>query len=99
VIDWNAAAERMFGHAHDEAVGRELADIIIPAALRDKHRAALARWRDTREATVLNRRLALFALHASGEVFPVELTITQIAADDELFAGFVRDRREPAPAP
>jgi hypothetical protein len=48
---------------------------------------------------VLNRRLALFALHASGEVFPVELTITQIAADDELFAGFVRDRREPAPAP
>ncbi|MGC1408962.1 MAG: PAS domain S-box protein [Acetobacteraceae bacterium] len=33
---WNAGAQRMFGYAADEALGRSL-DIIIPASLRSRH--------------------------------------------------------------
>lgn len=93
VSDWNPAAERIFGYSREETIGRELAALIVPAALRDKHRAALARWRETGENTVLNRRLELFGLHANGDVVPVELTITQVAhAHPPLFAGFLRER-------
>jgi PAS domain S-box-containing protein len=43
VRDWNPAAERIFGYEREEAVGRELAGLVIPHALREQHRSALAR--------------------------------------------------------
>ncbi|PYR25190.1 MAG: hypothetical protein DMF98_13050 [Acidobacteria bacterium] len=42
VIEFNAAAERTFGYTKIEAMGRPLADLIIPPALRHAHRAGLA---------------------------------------------------------
>jgi PAS domain S-box-containing protein len=93
VRDWNPAAERLFGYRHADAVGRELASLIIPAALRDGHRAALARYLETRRATVLDRRLELFANNAKRDLLPVELTVTRIPdSEPPLFAGFVRAR-------
>ena len=102
VRDWNPAAERTFGYSHDEAVGRELAGLIIPHALRSQHRAALARYLETGEGTILDRRLELFALRADESLLPVELTVTRVPdTDPPLFAGFIRDRSasESAPAP
>jgi PAS domain S-box-containing protein len=97
VQDWNPAAERIFGHSHDEAMGRELASLIIPHALRDRHRKALARYGETGEATILDRRLDLFAMHADGSLLPVELTVTRIPdVEPPLFAGFVRPRESDA---
>jgi PAS domain S-box-containing protein len=94
VTDWNPAAEELFGHTREQAVGRELAELIIPESLREMHRAALARWRETGEHTVLNRRLELFGLQANGLTIPVELTITALTdSPSPLFAGFLRDRR------
>jgi PAS domain S-box-containing protein len=93
VRDWNPAAVELFGYSFDEAVGRELAELIIPHALRDRHRAALARFAATGQATILGRRLELFALRANGKLIPVELTVTRVPdADPPLFAGFVRDQ-------
>ena len=92
VRDWNPAAERTFGYSHGEAVGRELAGLIIPHALRGQHRAAIARYAETGEGTILDRRLELFALRADHSLFPVELTVTRVPdTDPPLFAGFVRD--------
>jgi PAS domain S-box-containing protein len=93
VRDWNPAAERTFGYSHGEAVGRELAGLIIPHALRGQHRAAIARYAETGEGTILDRRLELFALHADQSLIPVELTVTRVPdADPPLFAGFIRAR-------
>ena len=100
VRDWNPAAERLFGYRHADAVGRELASLIIPAALRDRHRAALARYLETGQATILDRRLELFATNTSRELLPVELTVTRIPdSDPPLFAGFVRARAVDVPLP
>ena len=98
VTDWNPAAERLFGYTHAQAVGRELAKLIIPEALRERHRLALARYVETREATIIDRRLELFALRADGNLVPVELTVTVVPDSDPLlFAGFVRDRAAEEP--
>ena len=43
VVDMNAAAERMFDISREEAIGRELAALIIPEEYREDHRRALAR--------------------------------------------------------
>jgi PAS domain S-box-containing protein len=93
VRDWNPAAETLFGYTHAEAVGHELADLIIPHALRDRHRAALGRFVETGQATIIDRRLELFALRANGQLVPVELTVTVVPDSDPLlFAGFVRNQ-------
>jgi PAS domain S-box-containing protein len=93
VRDWNRAAEQTFGYSREAAIGRELAGLIIPHALRDRHRAALARYVETGQATILDRRLELFALRADGRLIPVELTVTRLPdSDPPLFAGVVRNQ-------
>jgi PAS domain S-box-containing protein len=95
VVDFNPAAVETFGHARDDAVGSELAELIIPPTLREAHRAALARFAETGEAPILGRRLELTGLRADGEEFPLELTVTRIGqSEPPLFAGFVRDITE-----
>lgn len=103
VIDWNPAAEELFGYSHQQAVGRELAGLIVPPALRERHRSALSRYTKTRKATILGRRLEMRALRGDGTVVPVELTITEMEGSaPPIFAGFIRplpgggDGREPA---
>ena len=44
VVEVNRAAERTFGYAAAEMVGRDLAELIIPPYLRDAHRRGLARY-------------------------------------------------------
>ncbi len=92
VVDWNPAAETMFGYARTEAIGTELADMVIPQRLRERHRSALARYVTTGQATILDRRMEVAGLDAGGREFPVELTITRVPdVDPPLFAGFLRD--------
>ena len=92
VIGWNPAAERTFGYAATEAVGREMAELIVPPHLRDAHRRGLARYLRSRQGAVLDRRLELTGMSRDGREFPVELTITRIAlAGPPTFTGYLRD--------
>jgi len=95
IVDFNPAAERMFGYTRDAVVGRDMADTIIPPEIRTAHRAGLARLRTTGQSQILERRLELSALRGDGSVFPVELTITRMHRRQEpLFIGFLRDLTE-----
>ncbi len=92
VRDWNPAAERTFGYSRAEALGREVAELIIPGALRHAHRNGLRRHVETGDAAMLDRRLELSALRRDGSEFPMELTITRLSGTDELmFVGFLRE--------
>ena len=44
VVEFNPAAEKTFGVTRAEAVGREMAELIIPPALRERHRRSLAHY-------------------------------------------------------
>jgi PAS domain S-box-containing protein len=92
ITGWNSQAERMFGWTRGEALGRELAELIIPERLRDDHRNGMRRYIETGMARVLNKRIEMTALHRSGREVPVELAITPIGfGDDLVFSGFIRD--------
>jgi PAS domain S-box-containing protein len=92
VVDWNPAAERAFGYSYDQAVGKEMAELIIPARYREPHRQGLARYLATGTARVLGNRLELSATRADGTEFPVELTITRIDLEgNPMFTGYLRD--------
>jgi PAS domain S-box-containing protein len=92
VLGWNHAAETTFGYRADEVVGRDMADLIVPPSLRDKHRTGLARFLETEHPVILDRRLELTGLHKNGTEFPVELTITKIGLPGPpTFTGYLRD--------
>jgi PAS domain S-box-containing protein len=95
VLEFNAAAEQTFGYTAEEASGRELAELIVPPALRDAHRRGFARYLQTGRARVLDRRLELVGMRADGSEFPVELTIVRIQRPGPpVFTGFLRDISE-----
>jgi diguanylate cyclase (GGDEF)-like protein/PAS domain S-box-containing protein len=101
VVDWNPAAEQTFGYSRDEAVGRELSELIVPPEHRDAHRFGLARYLATGAERVLGRRLELEAVRADGSRLPVELAITRLDRHPTLFVGYLRDisqRRKSAQA-
>jgi PAS domain S-box-containing protein len=95
ITEFNPAAEQTFGYRRDEVLGKHLADVIIPASLREKHRLGFARYLATGEARVLGRRIEMMALRADGSEFLVELAITRVPLDGPpSFTGFLRDITE-----
>ena len=92
VVEWNPAAERTFGHVRGVAIGRVLADLIIPPGLRDAHHAGLARYLVTGEGPVIGRRIEVPSLRADGTEFPVELAVTPIQVEGPpVFTAHLRD--------
>jgi len=95
ISDWNAQAERMFGWSHAEALGRRMADTIIPPKYRDAHEKGLKRFLETGEGPVLNRRIEITALRRGGVEFPIELAISPMKLGSEwTFSAFIRDLTE-----
>jgi PAS domain S-box-containing protein len=93
IVDWNEQAASTFGWTRADAIGRNLADTIIPASLRRAHVEGMRRFHETGNAPVVNTRLELTALHRSGREFPVELTITSPVPGEQgfFFGAFLRD--------
>jgi PAS domain S-box-containing protein len=95
ILEFNEAAERTFGHRRADILGLPIADVIIPPAQRDAHRAGMALYLATGRARVLGRRLELSAVRADGTEFPVELAITRVPLPGEpIFTAYLRDLTE-----
>ncbi|MBS1879682.1 MAG: PAS domain S-box protein [Actinobacteria bacterium] len=95
VLEFNPAAERTFGYASEAAVGREMAELIVPPEMRERHRAGLRRYLEGGEPILLDRRVEVEAQRADGSRFPAELTITRIEVPGEpVFTGHLRDITE-----
>ncbi|MBX3279956.1 MAG: GNAT family N-acetyltransferase [Acidobacteria bacterium] len=95
ILDFNPAAEHIFGYARSAAIGQKLDELIVPAALREGHRRGLQRYLATGESRILNRRMELPALRADGSEFPVELTVVAVTGGVKpYFIGSIRDIRE-----
>ncbi len=95
ILAFNAAAERTFGFAADEVLGRSLSDSIVPERMRDAHEKGLARFLRTREANVVGKRIEIPALCADGREILVELSVTAFeVAGQPYFTAYLRDLTE-----
>ena len=84
VIDWNQRASDTFGWPREEAIGRILADLIIPEPQRAAHGEGLRRYLATGEGPLLGKRIEVTALHRDGREFPVEVTIWPLRVAGEM---------------
>jgi diguanylate cyclase (GGDEF)-like protein/PAS domain S-box-containing protein len=89
IVEFNPAAEETFGYRRSEAIGRDMAELIMPEHLRADYRQGLARSAGS------GRRFETTAMRADGSEFPVELSITRIPhTNPPMFTGFLRDITE-----
>jgi PAS domain S-box-containing protein len=92
VTEFNPAAERMFGYARADVLGRELASAIVPPSFQAAHRRGLARYLATGQGVLLGGRVEVRARRADGTEFPVELTVTRAGPEDPpVFNACIRD--------
>ncbi|MEV8512736.1 PAS domain S-box protein [Dactylosporangium sp. NPDC051484] len=92
VLEFNPAACRTFGYERHEAIGRELAELIVPPQLRESHREGLRRYLRSAQPRVLDQRVEITGMRRDGSQFPVELTITRVAVEGRpVFSGYLRD--------
>ncbi len=93
IVSWNAQAEATFGWTRDEIIGTRLSETIIPQGFRSAHDQGLARFHETGEAPIVNKRLELRGLHRKGHEFPIEITVTNPvrAGRGYFFGAFLRD--------
>jgi PAS domain S-box-containing protein len=92
VTFWNPRAEQIFGWSREEAVGKPVADLIIPPSLRAAHASGLAHYLRTGEGELLNRRVEMMAVRRDGSQVPVELALVAVREGEyHTFSAFLRD--------
>ena len=95
IREFNPAAEKIFGHAAGAVLGQKVVDVLVPGASRVEFTGELQRLLETGQSQFIGCRFEVTALHASGSVFPVELSTSVAgAAGDPLIIASVRDMSE-----
>jgi two-component system cell cycle sensor histidine kinase/response regulator CckA len=95
ILEFNPLAERVFGFSRQEAVGKELAELIIPPRMREQHRRGLAHYLKTGEGPVIGKRIEIAGLRKDGSEILVELAITALKIDSSpIFTAYLRDITE-----
>jgi two-component system CheB/CheR fusion protein len=95
VQEFNPASERVFGFTRSEAVGKELAELIIPPRLRERHRQGLARYLKTGKGPLIGKLIEIEALCRDGSEILVALAINGTRVNGSpIFTAYLRDITE-----
>ncbi|MBF8271844.1 MAG: PAS/PAC sensor hybrid histidine kinase [Magnetococcales bacterium] len=95
VLDFNPAAEKLFGYSKKEVLGGQLTDFIVPTNLRDQHVQGMADYVKgivNGNSTVLRKRFEIPGKRNNGEVVDLQVALTSVHQKDELsFTAFLQD--------
>lgn len=91
IESFSVTAERMFGYAADEVLGRNIS-MLMPEPEASRHDGYLLRYLSTGESQIVGGMRRVFGLRKDGTIFPHELHVGEANANGRrVFTGFVRD--------
>jgi PAS domain S-box-containing protein len=92
VVEFNPAAERIFGLSAEDAIGKDLAGLVVPPSMRERYHTALRHAVATGQSTLFGQRVELTAMRADGSEVPVEVGVNRIGGSEPpMYTGTVRD--------
>jgi PAS domain S-box-containing protein len=90
----NPAAERHFGYATAEVMGKNV-KMLMPSPYREAHDGYLQNYLRTGQAKIIGIGREVIGQRKDGSVFPMDLAVSEVRLSDRrLFTGFVRDITE-----
>jgi two-component system sensor kinase FixL len=91
---FNRAAEVIFGYEAAEVVGSNV-NILMPPPYATEHDQYIERYRTTGAARAIGRIREVHARRKTGEVFPIELSVSEARVGDEvIYSAIIRDMSE-----
>jgi two-component system sensor kinase FixL len=91
ITTFNRAAERMFGHAARDIVGKNVS-ILMGEPHRSQHDGYMARYAETRVPHIIGKGREIEGRRANGEIFPVSLAVGEATdSGGRRFVGIIRD--------
>ncbi|MBX6742295.1 MAG: PAS domain S-box protein [Acetobacteraceae bacterium] len=95
VQSFNPAAERIFGYAASEVIGRSIG-VLMPEQMARMHDGAVARYATSGQRRVLWHGRELTARRSDGSEFPIELSLAEwrTSGGQRRFTGLMRDLTE-----
>jgi PAS domain S-box-containing protein len=94
IREFNPAAERMFGYARLDVLGRN-AGLLLPPEDRARYVNELAEYFAHGTGALAQRQIELRGLRADGSEFPLELSVARVGAETRaVLTGFIRDITE-----
>ena len=95
VVEWNPAAERVFGYTRNDAIGASITGLIIPPESRSRYEAVFESIELTGSSSILGRRVALEALRSDGARICIEMAVDAVAIQgNTVLTAFIRDITE-----
>ncbi|WP_158266478.1 PAS domain S-box protein [Allosphingosinicella deserti] len=79
---WNRQAALTFGWSESEAIGQNIAHLIIPPELHASHEQGMKRFLQTEEGSLIGKRVEVEALQRSGARIPIEIAINATRMND-----------------
>ena len=87
----SAAAEKLFGYAEEEVLGRNVA-CLMPQPHRGRHDEYIKHYLETGERRIIGIGRVVVGQRRDGTTFPMELSVGEAGEDGHrVFTGFVRD--------
>jgi PAS domain S-box-containing protein len=95
IVEFNRAAEKTFRGTRGSVMGKEMAELFLPLASRQRYRRNLEHYQALGEGSMLGKRLELTMNRADGESFVAQIAIQPVALKGEpVFTLFLQDITE-----
>jgi two-component system sensor kinase FixL len=96
IFVFNGAAERIFGYQRSEVLGLKV-NMLMAEPYASEHDRYIEHFESTGEKRAIGRIRTVAGKRKNGEIFPIELSVTQVASGAEVnYAAFIRDISEKA---
>jgi len=94
IREFNPAAERMFGYARLDVLGRNV-ELLLPPAQRARHVIELTEYFAHSSGPLAGHQIEMSGVKADGSEFPIELSVARVGSDARaVLTGFIRDITE-----
>lgn len=94
IVLFNPAAERMFGYTQAEVIGQTV-NILMAEPYAREHDRYIEHYEQTGEARAIGRTRSVMAKRKSGQLFPIELSVTEVQTESQVrYSAFIRNISE-----